>query len=147
MAVDQDFDWPAGPKKLLIERPVFLDPGENLPALDYARTDAHPAASRSRRLFLATLIAIGHGVALLASQVIAAGIEQRHGSNDQVHDAAVLLDDAFPVMIGVHLIAVISTFLWALQRTPQRRTASLIAVGAFHCVCVFAWWTLYEMAA
>ncbi len=147
MATEQDFDWPQSPERLFEERPVFLEPGESLPALHYVRTEAHHSVERSKRLFTATLIAIGHCVALLASQIIAAGVERAHRTSAQVRDGAALLDDAFPLMVMLHLVAAISVVLWALQRTPQRRAASLVAAGALHCICVAGWWTLYEMAA
>ncbi len=147
MTTDQDFDWPSAPEKPLVERPIFLEPGESLPALRYVKTDAHHSADRSRRLFIATLVAIGHCVALLMSQLIAATVERSNRSSSMVRDAAVLLDDAFPIMVGLHFIAGLSVFLWALQRRPQRRMASLLASAAFHCLCVVGWWTLYEIAA
>lgn len=147
MATDRDFDWPSGPEQPILERPVFLEPGESLPPIHYARTDHHHSAERSRRLFTATLVAIGHCVALLAAQLIAAAVERANGSSEQVRDGAALLDDAFPFMVVLHLIAGVSVVLWAWQKTPQRRMASLVASGALHCLCVAGWWTLYEMAA
>ncbi|MEZ5227608.1 MAG: hypothetical protein R2710_13300 [Acidimicrobiales bacterium] len=148
MTTEHDFEWPAGPEPSVLERPVFLEPGESLPALHYAHRDAaHHSAERSRRYFIATLVAIGHCIALLAAQLIAAGVERAHRSSELVRDGGRLLDDAFPIMVVLHLVAAVSVMFWASQRTPQRRAASLIASGALHCLCVAGWWTLYEMAA
>lgn len=144
---DQDFDWPVSPERPQIERPIFLEPGESLPALEYAKTEHHHSAERSRRLFIATLIAIGHCAALLGAQFLAAWVVQANGSSEIVRDASVLLDDAFPIMVALHFLAGLSVFFWARQTRPQRRSASLVASGALHCLCVVGWWTLYEMAA
>ncbi len=147
MMTDQDFDWPADPERPVIERPIFLEPGESLPPLEYAKTENHHSAERSRRLFIATLIAIGHCAALLGAQFLAAYVVRVNGSSEMVRDAATLLDDAFPFMVAIHFLAGLSVFFWARQTRPQRRSASLVASGALHCLCVAGWWTLYEMAA
>ncbi len=142
MSGTQDFEWPQGPEA---DTATFAKAGSPI-----AGPEVRPAPRRVRHagrgLLIATFVVLGHALALVMAQVIASTVVDRHPDSARVREASQLLDDGFPVMIGLHLLAAVTVVVWSLQASVSRRTFWLVTAGAMHCILVAAWWSLFELA-